>query len=260
VLDDPSKLEPSQLHGRPMGEWTQATITRRHNWTADLMTIQFEGFKPAFVPGQFFNIAIAVEGKPLKRAYSAASAPGEPLEFVVSRVATGQFTPRLFERQEGDVVTLDPSPAGFFTLDFLPSGVRDLWLIATGTGIGPYVSMLRSGALAGFHRVIFVHGVRHREQLTYADELSRPRNAVYVPTLTAPAEQASSGLNGRLPALIASGDLERVVGTPMDLDHSHFMLCGNPEMIRDSMLCLEARGMRRHKRREPGHITTEKYW
>ncbi len=243
-----------------MGEWTQAKITRRHDWTPDLTTIQFDELKPRFVPGQFFNIGIPVAGKPLKRAYSAASAPGEALEFVISKVPAGQFTPHLFERQEGDTVTVDPSPAGFFTLDFLPSGIRDLWLVATGTGVGPYISMLRAGVLAGFHRVIFVHGVRHKEQLTYVDELARPRNAVYAPALTAPGEQVSSGLHGRIPALIASGDLERVVGVPFDLESSHFMLCGNPDMIRDSMLCLEARGLRRHKRREPGHITTEKYW
>lgn len=224
------------------------------------MTIQFDELRPRFVPGQFFNIGLAVEGRPVKRAYSAASAPGETLEFVISKVAGGHFTPLLFERQEGDAVTVDPQPAGFFTLDFLPSGIRDLWLIATGTGIGPYISMLRAGALAEFHRVIFVHGVRHREQLTYADELHAPRNAVYMPTLTAPGEQASSGLHGRIPALIASGELERVVGIAFDSESSHFMLCGNPDMIRDSMLCLEARGLRRHKRREPGHITTEKYW
>lgn len=243
-----------------MGEWTQAKITRRHDWTADLMTIQLDELKPQFVPGQFFNIALPIEGKPMRRAYSAASAPGEALEFVISKVSSGQFTPQLFQRQEGDVVSVDPTPVGFFTLDFLPSGIRDLWLIATGTGVGPYISMLRAGALAGFHRVIFVHGVRHREQLTYAEELSRPRNGVYVPTVTAPDEQVSSGLNGRIPALIASGELERVVGVPFDLEHSHFMLCGNPEMIRDGISSLEARGLRRHKRREPGHITTEKYW
>jgi ferredoxin/flavodoxin---NADP+ reductase len=243
-----------------MGAWTQAKITRRHDWTPDLMTIQFDELKPSFVPGQFFNIGLSIEGKPIKRAYSAASAPGEALEFVVSKVSGGMFTPLLFERQEGESVTVDPQPAGFFTLDFLPSGIRDLWLIATGTGIGPYISMLRAGVLAGFHRVIFVHGVRHKEQLTYADELTKPRNGVYVPSLTAAEEQVSTGLNGRIPALIASGDLERVVGIPFDLEHSHFMLCGNPEMIRDGLLCLEARGLRRHKRREPGHITTEKYW
>ncbi len=227
------------------------------------MTIQLGAITPRFVPGQFFNVGLDVGGTRVRRAYSAASAPNAPLEFVISRVPSGQLTPSLFEVRPGEEIQVDDGATGFFTLDFLPPGVSDLWLVATGTGIGPYISMLRAGALDQYQRVVLVHGVRHVAELTYGAELAsfcQRANRFYVPTVTGADEVAPGGLHGRIPALIASSSLEDAAGVALDPERSHVLLCGNPDMIKDAMAALEQRGLRRHKRREPGHITTEKYW
>ena len=155
------------------------------------MTLRFEQLTPRFVPGQFFNVGLTLGGTRVRRAYSAASAPGAPLEFVISRVENGQLTPSLFQVQPGQVVEIDNGATGFFTLDFLPPGVRDLWLIATGTGIGPYLSMLRAGLLEHYERVLIVHGARRASELTYTDELGAfgaQSNRHYVPTVTGSGE------------------------------------------------------------------------
>lgn len=246
-----------------MGEWIQAQVTTRHDWTEGLMSIQLGEVKPRFVPGQFFNVGLSIGGARVRRAYSAASAPGAALEFVISRVSNGQLTPSLFDVRPGQTVEIDDGATGFFTLDFLPPGVRDLWLVATGTGIGPYISMLRAGALDQYERVIFVHGARRANELTYGAELtafSRRANRYYVPALTGHGELVGAGLQGRIPALVRSAALEDTTGVSLDPERSHVLLCGNPEMIKDGIVALEERGLKRHKRREPGHITTEKYW
>lgn len=246
-----------------MGEWIQARLSTRRDWTEGLMTVQFEDVTPRFIPGQFFNIGLTLGETRIRRSYSAASAPDAPLEFVVSRVAGGVLTPSLFDVQPGQLVDIDTTPAGFFTLDFLPPGVRDLWLIATGTGIGPFLSMKRAGVLDAYERVIVVHGVRRADELTYAAELeafAQQPNRFYIPTLTGQGELSPSNLHGRIPSLLASAAIEKTIDVPLDFERSHLLLCGNPQMIKDGIALLEQRGLKRHKRREPGHITTEKYW
>lgn len=246
-----------------MGEWIQARLSTRRDWTEGLMTVQFADVTPRFIPGQFFNIGLTVGETRIRRSYSAASAPDTPLEFVVSRVPGGVLTPSLFDVQPGQLVDIDTTPAGFFTLDFLPPGVRDLWLIATGTGIGPFLSMKRAGVLDAFERVVLVHGVRRADELTYSAELqafAQQPNRFYVPTLTGAGELAPSNLHGRIPSLLESAAIEKAIDVPLDFERSHLLLCGNPQMIKDGIAVLEQRGLKRHKRREPGHITTEKYW
>jgi ferredoxin--NADP+ reductase len=246
-----------------MGEWIQARLSTRRDWTEGLMTVQFEDVKPRFIPGQFFNIGLTLGETRIRRSYSAASAPDAPLEFVVSRVPSGVLTPSLFDVQPGQLVDIDTTPAGFFTLDFLPPGVRDLWLIATGTGIGPYLSMKRGGVLDAFERVVLVHGVRRADELTYAAELeafAQQPNRFYVPTVTGEGELSPSNLRGRIPTLLESAAIEKTIDVPLDFERSHVLLCGNPQMIKDGIAVLEQRGLKRHKRRDPGHITTEKYW
>lgn len=247
-----------------MGEWVSARLSSRHDWADGLMTIRLEALKPQFTAGQFFNLALDVGDRRVRRAYSAASAPGQSLEFVVSKVAGGELTQPLFELKPGDHIWVQEGAAGFFTLDFVPAGVLDLWLIATGTGIGPYVSMLRSGALSAYQRVIVVHGVRLVSHLSYASEFEqftrRHPNATYLPVVTGKGERPQSNLTARIPILLASGELENAAGALLEQQRSHVLLCGNPAMIRESISVLETRGFKRNRRREPGHITMEKYW
>lgn len=234
-------------------------IARRTDWTDGLTTLELD-FAQDFTAGQFFNLALPYGTELIRRSYSAASAPGANLEFFVSRVPQGGLSPQLFERIAGQEVLLDPKPLGFFTLDEVPACKR-LWLVATGTGLGPYISMLRSGALAErFERVIFIHGVRHASQLAYTAELqlaASTQGAVYLPVVsgTAPASYVAVG---RITTAWDEGILEGAAGA-FDQD-CHMLLCGNPRMIEDMTARLKARGFEKHRRRQPGHFNFEKYW
>lgn len=216
-----------------------------------------------FRPGQFMNLGLYLPSGFVSRSYSLASAPGEPLEVLLARVGEGALTPALFELGEGSSLSLDPKPQGFFTFDYVPPH-RELWLLATGTGLGPFLSMLRSGqAFQRAERVILVHGTRGPAELAHRSELealvqARPSEFRYVPVLSREFEPGK--LQGRLTAALASGDLERCAETRIAADSSHFMLCGNPSMIEDAIALLGERGLKRHRQRAPGHITTEKYW
>lgn len=216
-----------------------------------------------FRPGQFMNFGLYLPSGFVSRSYSLASKPGEPLEVLLARVGEGALTPALFELREGSAISLDPKPQGFFTFDYVPPH-RELWLLATGTGLGPFLSMLRSGqAFERAERVILVHGTRGASELAYREQLealaqARAGSFRYLPVLSRVFEPDQ--LQGRLTHVLESGELERRADAPISADSSHFMLCGNPSMIEDATRLLSARGLKRHRQRSPGHITTEKYW
>jgi ferredoxin/flavodoxin---NADP+ reductase len=182
----------------------------------------------------------------------------------LSLVTGGALTPALFERGEGDVVWLDDRALGFFTLEHVPPAER-VWLIATGTGLGPFLAMLRSPTIwQRFSRIVLAHGVRHVSHLGYTDELARllaehAGQLDYVPLLTRDAPPAG-GLSGRLPALIESGELEARLGMRFDPARDHVLLCGNPGMISEVQAVLGGRGLEKHRPRKPGHVTIESYW
>jgi ferredoxin--NADP+ reductase len=216
-----------------------------------------------FAPGQFVNLALEIDGQRVKRSYSLASAPAARPEFYVNRVSGGELTPGLFDLTQGAELQIDTTPQGFFTLDWVPPWGTQLWLVATGTGLGPFVSMWRSGELARFERIVVAHGVREQTHFGYAEELDalskRDSRFRYVKLVS--RQPASSGiLSGRITTALASGALEATAETGVDPEHSHFMLCGNPAMIKELSGLLLARGLRKNRRREPGHLTTEKYW
>jgi ferredoxin--NADP+ reductase len=217
----------------------------------------------SFRPGQFMNLGLHLSGGFASRSYSLVSAPGEPLEVLLSRVGEGVLSPALFELTEGAAITLDPKPQGFFSFDYVPSH-EQLWLLATGTGLAPFISMLRSGeAFARARRVVLAHGARGPEELAYRSELEalardRAGAFTYLPVLSRRPDVGL--LSGRITQALASGQLEARAAVPIAAETAHFMLCGNPAMIEEVTAQLQARGLRRHRQRTPGHITTEKYW
>jgi ferredoxin--NADP+ reductase len=216
-----------------------------------------------FRPGQFMNLGLHLSGGFASRSYSLASAPGAPLEVLLSRVGEGVLSPALFDLSAGSAITLDPKPQGFFSFDYVPPH-EHLWLLATGTGLAPFMSMLRSGeAFARARRVVLAHGARGAEELAYRSELeslarARPEGFTYLPVLSRRAEAGL--LSGRITDALASGQLEARAELRIDSESAHFLLCGNPAMIEQVTAQLQARGLRRHRQRAPGHITTEKYW
>jgi ferredoxin--NADP+ reductase len=247
-----------------MQGWSAGHLIARRDWAAGLATLEIAAEIERFEPGQFVNLALEVGGVIERRSYSIASPPGEPLRFLVTEVADGKLTPHLLRLAPGDPLFVEPKPQGFFTLKWLPPA-RELWLVGTGTGLGPFLSILGSDEpWRRFERVIVVHGVRDASQLAHRAELlrlaeERPDRFALVSALS--REPAAPGLlHGRITTLLAGGELERAAGVSLDPERSHVMLCGNPAMIEDMTKLFAERGLRKHRVRNPGHLTFEKYW
>lgn len=240
----------------------EAKISRRQVWAPGLVSLTLADVAPAFAPGQFFQLGLpGADGTLVRRSYSAASAPGEPLQFLLSEVPDGALTPRLCSLGEGDLVHVDDAPLGYFTLAEVPA-CETLWLVATGTGLGPFLSMLRTpGALDRFAQLVVVHGAPSQDRLAYADEvraLTVQRQAHYVPCVSR-EDAPPDGVRGRVTDALESGALEKLTGVSVD-QRGHILLCGNPSMIDDMVRLLRERGLEKHRRRTPGHFNFEKYW
>jgi ferredoxin--NADP+ reductase len=242
--------------------WKTARVIGRQDWGPRLFSLVLDAAFEPHEPGQFASVALTVDGARTKRAYSFASAPGEPPEFYVVAVEGGVLSPALMKLCVGDALEVDARPHGFFVPSELPPS-KNLWLFATGTGLGPYVAMVRDGRIFERHAdIILVHSVREASHLGYREELENLAAAdprfTYLPTLT--RESNAGMLSGRIDTLLERGKLESAANRPIEPASTHVMLCGNPAMLDAMRARLDARGMRRHRRREPGHVTSETYW
>jgi ferredoxin--NADP+ reductase len=241
----------------------QARVAAHREWADGLFSLVLDRSVP-FTAGQFLTLSKDPEaGRGSRRAYSIASAPGQPLEFLVIEVDDGAVSPGLSALRPGDPLWTTTRGKGLFGLAEVPTTPRRLWMVATGTGVAPYISMLREGTvLERFDEVVLVYGVRQRGHLAYLDDLHalQARGGFRIIDLVSREDPLPGGLPGRITDRFRSGDLERALGHQVEADDTHVMLCGNPAMITDMMALLAERGMRRHSAREPGHITTEKYW
>jgi ferredoxin/flavodoxin---NADP+ reductase len=247
-----------------MSRWVEGTVAGQKRWTERLYSLSVNADVKPFEAGQFAKLALAVGGEMVARPYSFVNAPNErPHEFYYVTLPQGPLTQRLARLEAGDNVYLAPQPSGFLVLSEVPDGAN-LWLIASGTGIGPFLSILKTEApWQRFGDVVLVHAVRHAEELTYRDCIERLSSAHtgqmrFVPFLS--RENKPPALHGRVPAAIEDGRLEAAAGVPLSAKSSRVMICGNPEMITDTTEALRRRGMRKHRRREPGQITVENYW
>jgi len=231
---------------------TEEVVAVRH-WTPGLFsfkTTRDQGLR--FKNGQFVMIGLQVEGQPLLRAYSIASANYEEhLEFFSIKVANGPLTSRLQHIKAGDPILVGAKPVGTLVLDDLRAG-RHLYLLSTGTGLAPFLSLIRDPeAYERFEKIILVHGVREVCDLAYADFIERElphsefigdavrERLIYYPTVTREAFRHQ----GRLTTLIESGRLAADIGLPpLDPARDRAMLCGSPRMLKDSCALLDARG------------------
>ena len=225
-----------------------------------------------FAPGQFARIGLVNEnGESLWRAYSIVSAPHEPfMEFFLLVVPSGEFSRRVGTLNIGDTMLVEQMPQGFLTIDRFkqPGREQDLWLICTGTGLAPYISMLRDDAVwKRFENIIVVLSVRERHDLGYTDELDQlatvhAREGLakfhFVKTLT--RDTLHGAMHGRINTLVESGAIEEAAGVALSDARSRFMLCGNPEMVETMRKLLKDRGFRMNRKLEPGHIIVENYW
>lgn len=246
-----------------MVDWVEAKVVENRRWAKGLYSLRFEADIGEFIAGQFTRIAVDVDGERVARPYSFVNAPAErPIEIYYNTVPEGPLSNRLAALDAGARLWIAAKAGGLLTLREVPDA-EVLWLLATGTAIGPFLSILKTEEpWRRFSRIVLAHATRFASELTYRDVVERmgdERNGQlsYVPFVT--RERTDFALPGRISAAIADGTLEGRVGLHLGPEDSHVMVCGNSEMIRDTLALLEERGMHRHSRRAPGHVTTEKY-
>ena len=226
------------------------------------------------LPGNAERCDLATSEEPLrhpaeliKRAYSIASCScsREYLEFYIALVPSGHLTPRLFALHAGDRVWLSEKIAGLFTLDQVPPG-KQLVMVATGTGLAPYMSMLRTQTICGERRIAVLHGARHSWELGYRHELDilthRCSNFTYVPAISRPADEHIRwhGQTGHIQDVWRSTPLLAKWGAQPTPSDTHIFLCGNPGMIEAMLTILQAEGFVEQTRHVPGQIHLERYW
>lgn len=203
----------------------------------------------------------------IQRAYSIASSskPGEFLEFYLTLVPSGALTPRLFHLQKGSRLYVSNKAVGLFTLDRIPQGLHAI-LVGTGTGLAPYMSMLRSQLVCGGERkFIIVHGARYSWDLGYRSQLEALSkecpNVFYFPSITRAKEDPSwRGLTGYLQDVLFSGVVEKHAGITLGPKDAHVFLCGNPGMIEMATKKLIDLGHTPDKGKVSGTLHTEEYW
>ncbi|MGA8135008.1 MAG: ferredoxin--NADP reductase [Pseudomonas gingeri] len=226
------------------------------------------GFR--FRAGQFARLGVSkADGSVVWRAYSMVSSPhDEFLEFFSIVVPEGEFTSELSRLREGDTLLVDKQAFGYLTLDRFVDG-RDLWLLATGTGIAPFLSILQDFEVwERFERIILVYSAREAAELAYGELIAGLAGRDYLAEhghklqfiATVTREQCLGLLNGRITHLIENGELERVAGVALSPEHSRVMLCGNPQMIDDTRALLKQRGLQLSLSRRPGQVAVENYW
>lgn len=233
-----------------------------------LRTTRDPGFR--FTAGQFARLGVRKpSGNIVWRAYSMVSAPhDEFLDFFSIVVPDGEFTSELSRLEPDDELLVDKQAFGFLTLDRFIDG-RDLWLLGTGTGIAPFLSILQDFEVwQRFERIVLVYSARTASELAY-QELIRElpqrdyleglgSKLIYLPVVT--REQLPGALHGRITTLIENGELERAADLRLESEHSRIMLCGNPQMIEDTRTLLKTRDMNLSLTRRPGQVAVENYW
>jgi ferredoxin--NADP+ reductase len=263
-------MEPSAQSAHSL---LNATLAERIDINPELSVFRVQprsGARITFEPGQYTTLGVAGEPSPdgkvrlIRRAYSIASAPEAQggVEFLIVHVPEGELTPKLWSLRPGDPLFMDERCKGLFTLgDIGPE--QDLIMISTGTGLAPFMSMLRHfREKKRWRRFVVINGVRVPEDLAYREELDSICQGCtdirYVPMVTRAPNFA--GLKGRIPTLLEGDAFENATGVPLLAESCHVFLCGNPDMVESIQATLESRGFKPHARRNPGNIHFEKYW
>ncbi|WP_286795924.1 ferredoxin--NADP reductase [Psychrobacter sp. UBA6291] len=205
------------------------------------------------------------------RAYSIVSSPfDEVLEFFSIVIPDGAFTSQLQHLEVGDELLLNTMPFGFLTLARYQKPLpKDLWLLATGTGLAPFLSMLQDlKTWEDYEHIILAYSARSTEELAYIEKIEslqedfgslvdHPAKLIFIPIVT--REAVEGALTERLPKLLLDGTLQARAGIDLDVDSTHVMLCGNPEMVEDTKETLKSLGLVMNRRGE-GNIAVENYW
>ncbi len=268
------------------------TVLSITTWTPNLFSFTVsrpDSFK--FTAGQFVRLGVnpsqlkyyqqqgesakdapnAALNEDIFRAYSIVSSPfDEVLEFFSIVIPDGAFTSQLQHLQVGDELLLNTMPFGFLTLARYQKPLpKDLWLLATGTGLAPFLSMLQDlQTWQDYDHIVLAYSARSIEELAYVEQIERlqedfgslvdnPAKLIFIPIVT--REPVEGALTERLPKLLLDGTLQERAGIALDTESTHVMLCGNPDMVEDTKETLKSLGLVMNRRGE-GNIAVENYW
>ena len=255
--------------GPVMSNFNQETVLSVHHWTDNLFsftTTRDSSFR--FRNGEFTMIGLKVNEKPLLRAYSVASANYEEnLEFFSIKVPDGPLTSRLQHLKEGDQIIVSRKATGTLVIDNLTDG-RNLYLIGTGTGLAPFLSVIKDPeTYERFEKVVLLHGCRHVRELAFGELITEklPQDEmigdmvraqlIYYPTVTRDPFRN----RGRITDLITSGKLFEDISLPaLDAAKDRVMMCGSPALLLDTKKLLEERGFVEGNHGEPADFVVEK--
>jgi ferredoxin--NADP+ reductase len=276
-----STMAPQEL----TSEMFNATLIYRRDLYDELSIVHVKpdwGLVPEFTAGQFCMLGLPKDPpnkvlperlarnprtRLIRRAYSIASSPKirEYLELYVVLVEGGKLTTKLWTIGEGDRLFLDERITGEFTLDPVEEG-KDLVMCSTGTGIAPFLSMLKTYRGTGrWRHYVIIHGVRLERDLGYREELEaiakEDEDVVYIPMCTRePTNGHWQGLRGRVQVALEPSTFRELTGFDLSPETCHMFLCGNPDMIKQVAPMMEGRGFKTHTRKEPGNLHFERYW
>ena len=252
-----------------MSAFQEERVLSVNHWTDRLFS--FTTTRDAslrFSNGHFTMIGLRVDGKPLLRAYSIVSPNyADHLEFLSIKVPDGPLTSRLQHIQVGDTIIVGRKPTGTLLIDYLLPGKR-LYLLATGTGLAPFLSVIRDPeTYERYEQVVLIHGVRQVKELAYREYLSETlahdeflgemvqQKLLYYPTVT----REPFMHQGRIPQLLADGQVAKDLGIPMlNPAEDRIMICGSPEMLRDLKALAEKLGFEEGNTSRPGAFVIER--
>ncbi len=246
-----------------MADWLSSKVVGKRQWNARLFSLRIQSEFNKFEAGQFVRVALDIAGERVARPYSLVNKPGDDyLEIYFNIVDEGPLTPKLAALEVGDKIFITNRANGFLIVDEVPE-CKHLWLLATGTGVGPFLSILKTEKVwQRFEKTVLAYSVRDGSELCYQDQIAAIKKQYaerfsFVPFVT--REKIEGVIHQRITASLEDGTFEKRTGININENDSHIMMCGNAAMIAGASECLEKRGLRKHRRREPGHITTEKY-
>lgn len=246
-----------------MVSWLEGKVIENRRLNGYLTSLVIDVELDGYESGQFVRIGLKDGEDVVARPYSLVNTPQESyLEVYFNIVEEGPLSPRLFALEAGDDILVASNPSGFLTISEIPE-CKHLWMIATGTGIGPFLSILKSDAAwQKFEKIILCYSVSYAEELAYRDIIERivsthREQFQFVPIVT--RETIPETLGKRITSLMQDGSLEQHTDLSINAENSHVMMCGSSNMITDVSAELVSREMKKHRRRDPGHFTTEKY-
>ncbi len=251
-----------------------ATVVAFENLPDCLFTIQIQPDwdikNYMWYPGQFLRIGILDEDHTEKalRAMTIIACENDALEFLMVAVENGVTSTRLADLQVGDRCYLEPFITGNFHSQNLPDVMgKDLWMMGTGTGIAPYISMLRysTSILQNCRNTFLVHSVREEQHLCSSQQIitltENCSSLLYIPVVTRGTEHSARvTLRKRIPDLLIEQKFDELTNCSINAEQSIVLLCGDPGMIKQSTNYLKGRGLTKHRRRTPGNILTERYF